>query len=120
MRAVLAGVEQAQPVRMSQLRAVTWRSTGSRLSHAARVLADLDLLVVDAVAPDARLVERSCVDMPAGFRDDVQAWLTEGGAGSWPRSAGADRAGAGTTRSTEPLPDPADAAGTVLRCSLRP
>ena len=89
LRTALAGVEHVQPVGMSQLRSVTGRSMGSRLAHAARVLADLGLLVDDAVASMRAWVERSCVGLPAGFRDDVRSWLlvlTEGGPRARPRA----------------------------------
>lgn len=89
LRGVLVGLEVGEAVRSSQLRAATGRSMGSRIARAARVLDDLDLLVVDTATTMRAWVDRNCAVLPAGFRADVRAWLlvlTEGGPRARPRS----------------------------------
>lgn len=91
LRAVLTGLDEGQPVLMSRLHAVTGRTMGSRLTRAAQVLDDLNLIVVDTASTMRAWVDRRCADLPAEFRADVRAWLlvlTEGGPRARPRSPG--------------------------------
>lgn len=62
-----------QPVTVSEIRARTSRATSS--VRVAQVLDDLDLLHDDTTPAIRVWIDRRSGELPAGFADDVRAWL---------------------------------------------
>jgi site-specific recombinase XerD len=97
LQRVLAGLQlvvdsrcDADPIPVSELRAVLGVTRGIRLARVAQVLNDLGLLVDDAVPTMRSWIEDRCATLPAGFRTEVRAWLLmllDGDARARPRSA---------------------------------
>jgi integrase len=82
LQRVLAGLEQAvkarpdrQPIPVSELRVLLGATRGIRLDRVTRVLQEEGLLVEDTVPTMRSWIEQRCAELPAGFGDDVRAWL---------------------------------------------
>ncbi len=73
LRRVLAATGEEKPIRLSQVRAELGNIWQSRI--VARLLDQCGLLVDDTESPTRQWVDRRTATLPAGFRDDVRAWL---------------------------------------------
>src|SRR4029077_9589670 len=82
LQRVLAGLQlvvdsrcDADPIPVSELRAVLGVTRGIRLARVAQGLHDLGLLVDDAVPTMRSWIEDHCAPLRAGFLTEVRAWL---------------------------------------------
>jgi hypothetical protein len=82
LRRVLAGLQLAveprsdrQPIPISELRVLLGATRGVRLERVAQMLREEGLLVDDAVPTMRSWIEQRCHGLPAGFQDEVRAWL---------------------------------------------
>jgi len=89
LKAVLDGRTSDDPILLSEVRERVRPRRHSSATGIAEVLADLGLLHDDTTAAIRAWIDRRTSELPAGFRDDIRAWLVvllDGDARTRPRS----------------------------------
>jgi hypothetical protein len=89
LKAVLDGRTGDDPILLSEVRERVRPRRHSSATRIAEVLADLGLLHDDTTAAIRAWIDRRTSELPAGFRDDIRAWLVvllDGHARTRPRS----------------------------------